>query len=403
MHILLVHRYYWPDTPAYAAMLHIMAKHLVKSGHKVSVFSTQPCYNGVYLDEASPAYEVVDGVEIYRTPLLRESKKKPIIRAINVGLFCVSLLLHCLLRFRKYNVMTVSSFPPVVMGMMARIICFFSRMKYLYHCQDLYPEVALNSGVMRSKWVAAITARIDRRNCQKAQHVVVLSQDMLDTVVKRGVSKDHIRVINNFTIASFDNQIRPPADLELEKGKFRVLFAGNLGRFQNLSAVMEAAEQMKDQNEIQFWFVGDGAMKKELEKQAVDMRDRTVFFRPFLPMKQVMAVIADSHLSIVSLSPGVIECAYPSKTMTYLEAGCRLLVLVEPSSSLARFVRDNEIGSVCEDYSAASIVAAVTTEFTNWKGGQIDRQAIQQLGADNFSQKATLSRWDDLLEEIRPL
>ena len=403
MHILLVHRYFWPDTPAYAVMLNIMAKHLVKSGHKVSVFSTQPCYNGVYLDKALPAYEVVDGVEIYRTPLLRESKKKPIIRAINVGIFCVSLLLHCLLRLRKYNVMTVSSFPPVVMGMMARIICFFSRMKYLYHCQDLYPEVALNSGVMRSKWLAAITARIERRNCQKAHRVVVLSQDMLDTVVKRGVSKDHIRVINNFTIARFDNQIRPPADLELEKGKFRVLFAGNLGRFQNLSAVMEAAEQMKDQDEIQFWFVGDGAMKKELEKQAADMRDQTVFFRPFLPMKQVMAVIADSHLSIVSLSPGVIECAYPSKTMTYLEAGCRLLVLVEPSSSLARFVRDNEIGAVCEDYTPASIVAAVTTEFTNWKRGQMDRQAIQQLGEDNFSQQATLSRWDDLLEEIRPL
>ena len=403
MHILLVHRYYWPDTPPYAAMLHIMAKHFVKSGHKVSVFSTQPCYNGVYLDEPAPAYEVVDGVEIYRTPLLRESKKKPIRRALNVGFFCVSLLLHCLLRFRKYNVMTVASFPPVMMGMMARIICFFSRTKYVYHCQDLYPETALSSGVMRNKRLAAIAASIDRRNCQKAQHVVVLSQDMLDTVVKRGVDKDHIRVINNFTIAKFDNQVALPDDLALEKGKFRVLFAGNLGRFQNLTVVMDAAKQLKDQTEIQFWFVGDGAMKKPLEEQAGDMRDRTVFFRPFMPLKQVMAVIADSHLGIVSLSPGVIGCAYPCKTMSYLEAGCRLLLMIEPGSNLASFVQNNAVGAVCEDYSPEAFVAAIRTEFANWQIKDTDRQAIQKIGEDNFGQEAILTRWNALLEEISPL
>ena len=72
-------------------------------------------------------------------------------------------------------------------------------------------------------------------------------------------------------------------------------------------------------------------------------------------------------------------------------------------SSFARFVRDNAIGSVCDDYTPASMVAAIRTEFTNWKHAEIDRQAIQKTGEDNFSQGVTLALWSSLLEETRLL
>ena len=86
MRILLVHRYYWPDTPAYAQMLHLMAKRFVEAGHEVTVFSTQPSYNDAVADKL-PSKQVVDGVTIYRTPLMKEQKTKLLVRAINVVLF----------------------------------------------------------------------------------------------------------------------------------------------------------------------------------------------------------------------------------------------------------------------------------------------------------------------------
>ena len=45
-----------------------------------------------------------------------------------------------------------------------------------------------------------------------------------------------------------------------------------------------------------------------------------------------------ADLGVVSLRPGVISSAYPSKTMTYLRHGCPILAFVEPESELATMV-----------------------------------------------------------------
>ncbi|QEG22331.1 glycosyltransferase family 4 protein [Mariniblastus fucicola] len=397
MHILLVHRYYWPDTPAYAKMLHIMAKDYVSRGHRVTVFSTQPCYNGNYLEHPAPAYEIVDGVEIFRTPLLRESKKTRIRRALNVVIFCLSLIVHCFRRIRTYDLMSVASFPPVVMGMTARFICLFSRSKYLYHCQDLYPETVVASGLLKKKWLESLSRSIDLKNCRKAVAVVVLSEDMKTTVLNRDPKLDNVHVINNFIIDQFDETVSISDDLKASSESFRVLFAGNLGRFQNLDKLMDAAHRLADQSEIQFWFVGDGALKNHLVEASGTLLNRTVFFRPFLPLKEVMVVISESQLGIVSLNPGVVYCAFPSKTMSYLESGCRLLLLVEPESELAGFVSDNELGTVCKHATAESLVDAVLSEFEQWQQGGQPARSIQQVGRENFGQNVILDKWSQLL------
>ena len=44
-------------------------------------------------------------------------------------------------------------------------------------------------------------------------------------------------------------------------------------------------------------------------------------------------------LGVVCLNRGVINAAYPSKTMAYLRNGCPVLALVEQHSELARMIR----------------------------------------------------------------
>ena len=153
MRILIVHRYYWPDAGAYSAMLHIMAKRFVEEGHQVTVFSTQPGYNNV-TDERLPSRTVTDGIEIHRIGLFKEDKKKFLNRAINVGLFVMKLVWHFVTRFGKYDLVTVASFPPTVTAMIVRWMTWLTGGRYLYHCQDIYPEIAEASGADQKKWLA---------------------------------------------------------------------------------------------------------------------------------------------------------------------------------------------------------------------------------------------------------
>ena len=400
MRILLVHRYYWPDLPAYATMLHIMAQRFVEEGHQVTVFSTQPGYNNSS-DQVLPRRSVVNGVEIIRTPLFKETKKNTLIRAVNVARFCFGLMCHRLWRFRRYDLMTVASFPPTVMGLMARCLCLVTGSKYLYHCQDLYPEVARASGLSGRKWLLDLAGRVDRRNCQKAGAVVVLSEDMKRTVQDRGVTSDNINIINNFVMDRFDDSVELPAEFVSEDRKFTVVFAGNMGRFQNLDLLIEAMAQLKTEPQIRLLMVGGGAMMKRLEQQVKDAGcESTVSFHEYQPLKSVMKLLNRSQLSIVSLAPRVIDCAYPSKTMTYVESGCRMLAIIEKGSELAKLIDTEDLGVVCDSPTAEEIAAAISNEYQRWKTNPTSPDHIRTIGDEHFGQSMILQKWVDLLKRL---
>lgn len=399
MKILLVHRYYWPDTPAYAQMLHLMAKRFVEAGHDVTVFSTQPSYNDS-VGEKLPGKQTVDGVTIYRTPLLKEQKTKLLVRAINVVLFCGSLAVHWLLRWGKYDLMTVASFPPTVMGVMARWLTWLTGSRYLYHCQDLYPETAQATGLIKRPWLGKLAKKVDIRTCQQAASLVTLSGDMVNTLCDRGLEDANFSVINNFIIDKLDPEVEVPDELLRSADKFRIVFAGNMGRFQNLPNLMDAAKSFADNEQIEFCFIGGGAMTERLRERAGECLGKTIHFYPFQPLPIVLKLLADAQLAIVSLSPGVIHTAYPSKTMSYLEAGCRILAVLERETELATLVRDENLGTVCEDTSVDGIRAAIQKEFDQGIAHANEgRSELRTKGEKHFGQQAILRRWVDLLAQ----
>ena len=403
MKLLLVHRFIRPDAPGYAHMLYIMGRKFAEQGHDVTIFSAQPGYNNAYDGPPLPRKENVDGMTVIRIPLLKENKKKPIPRAINFLIFGVWMFLHAVFRFRAYDLMTVSTFPPTIMAAVARKICFFRKTEYIYHCMDLYPEIAEASGMLKRSLPLRIAASIDKRNCQKAKSVIVLSSDMLTTLKGRGLSGDNVHVINNFIINTVDESATVPEAFENPGSKFRVLFAGNIGRFQSLETIVDAAKALETNKEIEFWFIGAGVSVDSLKERSGSLLGESIFFHPYLPIEAVMKVINRCHLGVVSLAPSVIQSAYPSKTMSYLEAGCKLLCLVESDSSLASLVEETGLGSVCSQPATAEDVAqAISTQFQQWKQSDYDRESIQEVGRSHFGQQVILDCWLQLLNGGHP-
>ena len=403
MKLLLVHRYIRPDTPGYAHMLYIIGKHFAKSGHDVTIFSAQPGYNDAYDGAALPWKEKIDGMTVIRIPMLKDSKSSPFKRTVNFLWFAFRVMMHAMCRVRAYDLMTVTTFPPALMAVVARFVGLFRKTEYLYHCMDLYPEIAQKSGMLKRSLPLQIAAWIDRQNCLNAKYVVVLSEDMLNTLIRRGLPCENVHVINNFIIDSVNlKAVVPKPFEEVNASKFRVLFAGNIGRFQSLDTIVEAAKILQWNREIEFWFIGAGTAVPKLKEQAGSLLGQSVFFHPYLPIDSVMKVIHRSHLGIVSLNKGVIYNAFPSKTMSYLEAGCKLLCLVENDSSLAKLVERHALGTTCHQPATPEDVAeSISFEFDCWKQSGFDRKSIQDAGRANFSQDVILEHWSRLIRGDR--
>lgn len=398
LRILIVHRYFWPDTAPAATILRSVAKRWTEDGHDVTVLSAQPDYSGPSADR-QPWRERLDGTAVIRARTVPETKRNYLARSVNYAVVFGRAFAHAVRR-RDYDVIVGLTAPPLIPGLTLGLAARLTGASFVYHCGDVYPELALRCGLMTPGWRSKILQRLDVGICKRAARVNVLSRDMRDLMIDRGVETDRITTINNLDLAQFsaeDDHVIP-ANLQKRPGTRRVLFAGNLGRFQSLPTVIEAARLLADDESITFDFVGTGIARAELESAAGAMLNKTVFFHDRVSPAVAAAVAADADVALVTLRRGVISAAYPSKTMTYLRAGTPVLAMLEPTSELGEMVRSADIGRVVEPDDSEGLARAITELLEE------DRSAMGQRCRHEyearFGRETLLDRWSDLAASL---
>lgn len=351
MKILLTHRYFWPDTAPYALMLRSIGEGLVGAGHDVHVFASKPSYRNQ--SARAPKREILGRLNVRRSWVFQENRKIPAVRAVNVLLYCAALFFH-IMRLRP-DMVTASTFPPVIAAWSASLAARLVGARFVYHMMDIHPEVSFYSGNRLGRGMSAKILRyLDNQTLRQSAAIIVLSQDMADTLATRGLGDLPIQVINNFALDDFAGCGAPPVDLIRDLGKRRVIFAGNLGRFQNLPLLAEGVAQCFDDHpDLELFFLGDGAARADLMVRWGGHPQ--VRFGPFLPFAQAKHLVADASVGLVSLTPDIYRVAYPSKVLTYAGLGVPILALVEPESHLAQGLDSAGIGAVALDATPQAI------------------------------------------------
>ncbi len=408
MRILLIHRWFWPDAPPYASMLRSIGRKLVEEGHEVTVLTAQPSYNRATRGEKRPRVEQLDGMTVRRARLLPESKRNYLLRGLNMLLFmgAVRRTILAAKGGQAYDAVMASTMPPVLVAASARRAARRRGAAFLYHMMDIYPEIALVSGMKKEGALTRWLGRVDARNCEQAARVIVLSEDMKEALALRGLDVANVELRNNFRLESFDGDetgAALPPGLAKPEGAFRLLFAGNLGRFQGLEQVLEAVQLLApDHPELRLDFLGEGHARARLEEQAGALLGRQVFFHGYLPLEQAAAAVRTADLSLVTLQPDIIRYAYPSKTMTCLAEGSPLLAMVESDSELARMVRDEQVGFVAPQEDPAALAEALREALAT---APTQRAAMgaraRDLAERAFTTDSSLPWWCKLFRDLR--
>jgi colanic acid biosynthesis glycosyl transferase WcaI len=399
MRVLLIHRYFWPDTPPYAHMLRRIAAALATE-HEVMVLSTQPSYKPEVAMAIQPRHDRLDGFSVRRMRLLPERSRGSFVRSVNALLFGLRVFAHVLTG--RYDVVMISTNPPIVAGLAAGLASRLRGASFVYHCQDLHPEVAAFSQLLRHGPVYRLLRWLDSGSCRRASKVVVLSEDMRATLLKRGLAVDErIEIVNNFSLGD-DTATGTGGREELVKspGVFRIMFAGNIGRFQGLEHLLEVARLLADDRRVEFVFLGDGAAKSQLMEQAGAMLGSNVKFIGHVPIEAVSGALRTADLCVVSLSPNIYRVAYPSKTMSYLCAGKPLLVLVEEDSELSRLVRSESVGLVASGQSAAAVARELRDLIDHPEQVQAMSRRAERLGQRCFAATVVLPHWVRLFRKL---
>jgi colanic acid biosynthesis glycosyl transferase WcaI len=354
LRVCFFNRSYWPDTGATGQLLTELAEDLVAiHGFEVTVVTGVPV-NG------AASREIRNGVTVVRAAGTRFSPAVFAGRVSNYLSYFGSALLQAL-RLPKQDVVVALTDPPVI-GL-AALAAARRDSRFVFFCQDIFPEVGALVETFRSRIVDSSLERVNRLLVRRADRIVALGDTMAERLRNgKGAAAGRISVIHNWadTTAIVPSAKQNPfAAAHALTSRFVVLHAGNIGLAQNLEMVLDAATLLKDKPEVLFLFIGDGSQRANLEASARARHLDNVRFLPFQPRVQMRWTYASADVCLVSLKTGLSGYIVPSKVYPILAAGRAYIAAVDDSSEVAAITERFQCGIVTTPGDAVALASAV--------------------------------------------
>lgn len=363
MHILFISQYFPPEMGAPSARTHEHARRWVRNGHHVVVLTGFPNHpTGVVPSEYRNRYfmrERIDGIEVIRTWLYVVPNEGFFHRTIGYVSFMLSAILAAIWTRPRCEAVVATS-PQFFCAIAGWLIAVFLRRPFVLEVRDLWPETILALGLLRrDAWVARALERIELFLYGRAGLVVVVAESFRDVLVGRGVCADKIVVVpNGVSTQAFGRGDGTLREKLAGEASCLVLYIGTHGMCQRLAVLLEAACSLQDRR-VLFLFVGEGAEKKMLQRQARTRGLSNVRFLDEQPRSRVPDFIVASDICIVPLrNQKVFSTVLPSKMFEFM-AGARPIVLSAPRGEASRLVERAGCGLHVEPENGQELANAI--------------------------------------------
>lgn len=376
MHILIMGQHYAPEEVSGAMLARELAEGLLARGHRVTFMTGAPSYPlGRVFDgyrNALLSRETLNNVHVIRIWSYISPSKSFWSRILNYGTFSLMALLGGLVAGRVDVVMSAS--PPLPLGLSAWLVSRIRRVPWLLRVEDLYPETAVNAGVLRNQAVIRLFEWMEKFIYRKATHISLISESFRQKLIAKGIAPLKLSVLpvwadpHLIQPMSKENGFRRVQGLG---GKFVLLYSGNLGYTSALDDVIEAARLLKDEKDVVFVIVGEGVKKQVLQASADRYGLENVHFLPYRPRQAYAEVLASADVSLVTLNPRASDTSLPSKIFNIMASARPVLAVADGNSEVARLVQDDECVVVVPPSQPALL--AETIKDLRRRAVQLDR------------------------------
>lgn len=344
MKILVYGLNYLPELTGIGKYTGEFCEWLAERGHEVRVVCAVPYYPewrvpGSYLGHW---YHTEDrnGVKVYRSRLYVPRRPRTLSRLLHLLSFAV-LSTPQLLRHWTWR-------PDVVVGVEPTLFCapatlVASRLfgaAAVLHIQDFELDAMLGLGMGKA---ARLGAGIERWLMRRYDAISTISYSMVEHAAAKLGDNSGVLFFPNWVDVDF---VKPGCSGDLFRQLWGipaqtkvVLYAGNLGKKQGLEIVLNAAQALKDWDDVVFAFVGAGAAAEDLQNMASAMALGNVRFFPLQPYERLSELMALADVHLVVQRRGAADAVLPSKLTTILAAGGNALITAEA---------DTELGKLCE-------------------------------------------------------
>lgn len=338
--LVIISQYFYPSEASTSQLLTDLADGLFTKDLEIEVYTGTPSNS----EKSKPFV-------IFRSPDPFQKSKSILGKLVSSLFFLLGALFFIIFKVDKKDSLLIASNPPYA-GILGLIFKFLKGGKYYFLLQDVFPESAILSGIIKEKsWLINIFNYLIYLICFYSEKTIILSESMEKLLKSKYPDLDNFCIIENWSIAPIELSDKKDNEFAIKYGldkKFTVLYSGNIGRLHDIETIAETIKILNEKNKnIQFLFIGDGAKLKILEQYKNQYKLENLLLLPFQPRELLSQTLTACDVSLVSLIKGAESVVAPCKLYGILASGRAIVSVSETGSYVDKLITEKECGINC--------------------------------------------------------
>jgi glycosyltransferase involved in cell wall biosynthesis len=340
MTILYFYQYFSTPKGSWGTRVYEFGKEWVEQGHRVivvtSVYSKSDIKSTRFIDT-----QYFDGIEV-KIINIRIDNKLSFIKRI-YGFITYSLVASYFALTIKCDRVIASSGPITVAlpGLIAKIV---RRRKLIFEVRDLWPQGAIELGLLNNSIVKKIAYWIERTTYAKSDLIVVLSPGMIYNINERyNFGFKCISIPNTVDLSLFSNIVKSNFT---KRNYSYAIYTGNIGDVNNSFWLLNAARELKSRGitNIKILMIGDGQLKNEIKFSIENEKIDTLILLDLMPKNEIIPLLQEALVSLVPLKgTPILDTSSPNKFFESLGAG--IFIIQNTNGWMREFLKENGVGA----------------------------------------------------------
>lgn len=341
-----------------------------------------------------------NGLTIFRTFVYASDRGNFIKRMAYYLSFTISATLVVLFKLPKTD-FTITISPPLFTGIVGVFSKYFKSSKLIFDIGDLWPESAIQLGFLTNKFAIKWAGKLEKFIYKKSDCINVVTKKTQEKI-RSLYNKKCVLYIPNFVETKLVIKgTKDPAlirKLNIE-GKFIVGYAGNIGSAQGIKTIIEAANLVREENNILFLIIGDG-VDKELVKSKIELYNlQNVLLLPPVSRIEIVDYINLFDCVVIPLLKNpLFEITIPSKL--YESMAAEIPVILGVAGEAKRILEEANAGLFFEPENAVDLAEKVEYLCSNsdllTEYGCNARKYVM----DNFDRAKVIQQFVDQLKVV---
>jgi glycosyltransferase involved in cell wall biosynthesis len=334
MHTLLIHQAFAAASDPGGTRHLELARCVVEAGEEFTIVASDVNYGTgrrVTPRLRFATEEKVDGIRVVRSFTPAWVRRSYVLRVCAFLVFTITATINGL-RAGPVDVVMGTS-PPIFQAISAWLIAFVRGKPFLLEIRDLWPEFAIDIGILKNECLIWMSRRFEMFLYHRATHLVVNSPAYREYLIEKGVPSEKVSLIANGVDPSLFSPEIEDASIRNEfnfHDKFVVTYAGAFGMANDLDTLVRAADRLRSRSDIHILLVGDGKERERLHDEVAKRKLENVTFCRARPKREIPAVLAASDACVATLKDiAMFRTTYPNKVFDYMAAGRPTLLAID--------------------------------------------------------------------------